>query len=56
MKYIIDWLNNYEAEYNIHTQILYIYKAMPVKEFTYLKRLLIPYMYKVKDIIIEGRN
>ncbi len=56
MKYIFDWLKKYQAEYNIHTQVLHIYKAMPVREFVYLKKILTPYMYKVKDIIIEGRN
>lgn len=52
---IIKWLSRYEAEYNEYTQILHLYKAMPVKEFMTLKEILIPYRFKVKDIIIEGR-
>lgn len=56
MSYIFEWLEEYQAEYNIHTQVLHIYKAMPVREFVYLKKLLTPYIYKVKDIIIEGRD
>lgn len=56
MNYIFEWLEEYNAEYDVHEQILYIRKSIPVKEFTLLRRLLIPYMYKVLDIIIEGRN
>lgn len=55
MNLIIKWLEKFEAEYNINSQILHIYKPMTVKEFITLKKLLEPYRYKIKDIIIEGR-
>lgn len=52
---VIKWVSKYEAEYNEDTQILHLYKAISVKEFMTLKRILEPYRFKVKDIIIEGR-
>ena len=52
---VINWLSKYEAEYDIYTKVLHLYKAIPVKEFMTLKRILSPYRFKVKDIIIEGR-
>ena len=52
---IIKWLEKYDTEYNTNTQVLHINKAIPVKEFITLKRLIEPYRFKVKDIIIEGR-
>lgn len=53
---IIEWLSEYDAEYNIYSQVLHIYKPMPVKEFMILKIILEPYKYKIKDIIIERRQ
>lgn len=55
MENIIKWLSKYNAEYNVHSQVLHIYKPMPVKEFMTLKRILKPYRYKLKDIVIEER-
>ena len=55
MQEIIKWLEKYNTEYNEYTQVIHIYKAMPVKEFMTLKIILNPYRFKVKDIIIEGR-
>ena len=55
MENAIKWLSKYDAEYNVHSQILHIYKPMPIKEFMTLKRILVPYRFKVKDIIIEGK-
>lgn len=52
---VIKWVSKYEAEYNEDTQILHLYKAIPVKEFMTLKRILNPYRFKLKDIIIEGK-
>ena len=56
MNYIFEWLSDYNVEYDVKERILYIRKSIPVREFSLLKRLLKPYMYKVEDIIIEGRN
>lgn len=56
MSYIFEWLEQYNAEYNASTKILYIRKSIPVNEFTLLRRLLKPYMYKVEDIIVEGND
>lgn len=55
MENAIKWLSKYDAEYNVHSQILHIYKPMTIKEFMTLKTILKPYRYKIKDIIIEGR-
>lgn len=55
MDFIFKWLEEYDVEYNVKSKVLHIRKSMPVKEFAYLRRLLIPYMYKIEDIIIEGR-
>lgn len=52
---VINWLSKYEAEYDIYTKVLHLYKAIPVKEFMTLKMILEPYRFKVKNIIIEGR-
>lgn len=56
MNYIFEWLSEYNVEYDASTKILYIKKSMPVKEFSYLRWLLQPYMYKIEDIIIEGND
>ena len=56
MENAIKWLSKYDAEYNVHSQILHIYKPMPVKEFMTLRAVLKPYMSKIKDIVIEGRD
>lgn len=52
---IIEWLSEYDAEYDAHSQILYIRKAMKVSEFIYLKKVLENFRYKLKDIIIEDK-
>lgn len=52
---VINWLSKYEAEYDIYTKVLHLYKAIPVKEFMTLKMILEPYRFKVKNIIIESR-
>ena len=54
-KKLIEWLSTYNAEYNIHTQVLHIKKPMRVKDFIFLKIYLKAYRYKLKDITIEGR-
>lgn len=56
MSLIFEWLEEYNVEYDAHELILYIRKPIPVREFSLLRRLLQPYMYKVVDIIVEGRN
>jgi len=52
---IIEWLSEYNAEYDIETQVLYINKSMRVKDFIYLKKILERFRYKLRDIIIESR-
>lgn len=56
MKNTIIWLSKYDAEYNERSKVLHIYKPMPVKEFMTLRAVLRPYMSKIKDIVIEGRD
>jgi len=51
---IIEWLENYNAEYDVASQILYIRKPMLVSDFIVLKKILEKYRYKLKDIIIES--
>ena len=46
----LEWLSSYGSEYDVKNQILYIRKPMPVKEFVTLKKLLVKYGNKVKDI------
>ena len=55
MKPIIEWLSEFNAEYDAYSQILYIRKAMRVNEFIYLKSVLETFRYKLKDIIIKGK-
>lgn len=55
MKYLLEWLRkNYNAEYDIPHNKVYIKKAMQVGDFIELKKILTK--WGVKDIIIEGRN
>lgn len=54
MKEMINWLKQFNAEYNIESKILHIRKPMRVVEFVYLKKVLELYKDKIEDIIIES--
>lgn len=55
MRLIIEWLSEFNAEYDVYSQILYIRKAMRVNDFIYLKKVLEKFRYKLKDIIIDDK-
>lgn len=52
MNLLYKWLSQYDVEYNVHTQVVHIRKDIPVTEFMLLRKILEPYMYKVKDIVV----
>lgn len=52
MKYLLEWLRkNYNAEYDIPHNKVYIRKAMQVGDFIELKKILTK--WGVEDIILE---
>lgn len=53
MSEIIEWLNNFDTEYNVKSKILHIRKPMRVVEFVYLKKVLEPYRDRISDIRID---
>lgn len=50
MKRLLEWLTEYGAEYDASSQVLKIRKPMQVGDFVELKKVLLPYRHRVKDI------
>ena len=55
MNNLLEWLNDYDAEYDVANKILIIKKPMQVGDFVELKKIL-KEKAKVKDIIVEDNK
>ena len=54
MRYLLEWLKKYGAEYDIPHNKVYIKKPMHVGDFVELKRILLE--MGIKDIIVESEG